>query len=139
MADADDTSGAGTAGTNSDNITRNTSALTIDGLGETGASVELFDDIDSDGVIDAGESLATTTVVGGTFSTDISLAEGTHNVRAIQTDVAGNVSAASTGLAITVDTTANAATALNLADADDTSGAGTAGTNSDNMTGTPRP
>src|SRR5438067_7514660 len=52
-----------------------------------------------------------TTVSGGAFSLDVSLAQGTHNVRAIQTDVAGNASAASTShaLDITVDTTAPAA------------------------------
>ena len=66
----------------------------------------LFDDANNNGVVDAGESLGTTTVAGGTFSLDVSLAAGTHNVRAIQTDVAGNASAASTShaLDITVDT-----------------------------------
>jgi len=73
------------------------------------------------GVVDGGELLVTTTVSSGTFSTDISLAQGTHNVRAIQTDVAGNVSAASNALSIVVDPTAPAApTALDLAAADDT-------------------
>ena len=66
----------------------------------------LFDDANNNGVVDAGESLGTTTVAGGTFSLDVSLAAGTHNVRAIQTDVAGNASAASIShaLDITVDT-----------------------------------
>jgi hypothetical protein len=136
LAAVDDTFGAGTTGTNSDNITKNTSALTISGSGETGATVTLFDDANNNGVVDGGESLGTTTVSGGSFSLDVSLVAGTHNVRAIQTDVAGNASVASTthALDITVDTTANAPTALDLAAVDDTFGAGTTGTNSDNIT-----
>ena len=92
---------------NSDNITQKTSGLTINGSGETGATVTLFDDANNNGVVDFGESLGTTTVSGGTFSRDIALGEGTHNIRAIQTDLAGNTSAASTSdaLDITVDTT----------------------------------
>ncbi|WP_210333757.1 Ig-like domain-containing protein, partial [Mesorhizobium sangaii] len=94
-----------------DNITKNTSALTISGSGENGATVTLFDDANNNGIVEGGESLGTTTVSGGAFSLDVSLAQGTHNVRAIQTDVAGNASAASTShaLDITVDTTAPAA------------------------------
>ena len=126
LAAADDTGALST-----DNITKNTSALTISGSGENGATVTLFDDANNNGMVDAGESLGTTTVAGGTFSLDVSLAAGTHNVRAIQTDVAGNVSAASTthALDITVDTTATAPTGLDLAAADDT-GATTAPTTS---------
>ena len=95
-----------TGSLNTDNITKNTSALTISGSGETGATVTLFDDANNNGVVDAGESLTTTAVSASAFSVDISLAAGTHNVRAIQTDVAGNVSAASTTLSVIVDTTA---------------------------------
>ena len=103
LAAADDT---GTLST--DNITKNTSALTISGSGENGATVTVFDDANNNGMVDAGESLGTATVASGTFSVDVSLAAGTHNIRAIQTDVAGNASAASTthALDITVDTTA---------------------------------
>nr|WP_282101194.1 Ig-like domain-containing protein [Aeromonas genomosp. paramedia] len=103
LAATDDTGSSST-----DNITKNTSALTIDGVGENGATVTVFRDIDNDGVIDGGESLGTTVVSGGVFSLDVSLAQGTHNVRAIQTDTAGNASAASTSnaLSIRVDTTA---------------------------------
>jgi Ca2+-binding RTX toxin-like protein len=95
---------------NSDDITNITSGLTISGNGETGATVTLFDDGNNNGTVDAGESLSTTTVSGGAFSLDIALAQGTHNIRAIQTDVAGNVSAASTSdaLDIIVDTSAPA-------------------------------
>ncbi|MEV8686494.1 VCBS domain-containing protein, partial [Mesorhizobium ciceri] len=111
-----------------DNITKNTSALTISGSGENGATVTLFVDANNNGIVDGGESLGTTTVSGGAFSLDVSLAQGTHNVRAIQTDVAGNASAASTShaLDITVDTTApSAPTALDLAAVDDSGSSST--------------
>ncbi|WP_246682665.1 Ig-like domain-containing protein, partial [Mesorhizobium sp. B3-2-1] len=123
LAAADDTGSSST-----DNITKNTSALTISGSGENGATVTLFDDANNNGVVDAGESLGTATVSGGAFSLDVSLAQGTHNVRAIQTDIAGNAGAASTShaLDITVDTTAPAApTGLDLAAADDTGSSST--------------
>ncbi|MCW5738518.1 MAG: hypothetical protein KIS73_30630, partial [Enhydrobacter sp.] len=106
----------------SDNITSQTSGLTISGAAETDATVSLFDDVNDNGVMDGGESVITTTVAsGGSFSADISLAEGAHNIRAFQTDVAGNVSAVSAGLDVTVDTTApDAPTGLDLDAADDT-------------------
>jgi hypothetical protein len=61
-------------------------------------------------------------VSGGVFSRDVSLAQGVHNVRAIQTDPAGNASVASTALVVTVDTTAPGAptVAIDLAAASDT-------------------
>ncbi|MBF0123757.1 MAG: VCBS repeat-containing protein [Magnetococcales bacterium] len=101
LAAADDT---GTS--NSDNITSQTSALTISGTGEVGASLVLFNDKDNDGVIDGSEALVTTRLTAAAWSTDISLANGTHAIKAIQTDVAGNSSTASTALSVTVDTTA---------------------------------
>src|SRR5207248_142346 len=114
---------------------KNTSGLTISGNGENGAVVTLFDDANNNGVQDGGETaLGTGTVSSGSFSIDVALAAGTHHVRAFQTDIAGNVSSNSTSLDITVDTTANVPTALDLAAVDDTFGAGTAGTNSDNIT-----
>jgi hypothetical protein len=87
-----------------DNITSQTTLLTISGSAEAGSTVELFR---------AGSvSLGTTTATGGgTFSLDVSLtgggATGTiHAVTAKSTDAAGNVSVASTGLNVTVDTSA---------------------------------
>src|SRR5437870_3409611 len=47
-----------TGSSNSDNITNQTSALTISGGGENGATVTLFDDANANGVVDTGESLA---------------------------------------------------------------------------------
>ncbi|MDP2647071.1 MAG: DUF1566 domain-containing protein [Desulfobacterales bacterium] len=83
---------------NEDNITKNTSALTIAGQGENGTMVHLYD---NDSVIPN----ATAVVSGGTFSIDISLSEGQHRLSAKQTDTAGNVSVSSFELEITVDTT----------------------------------
>ncbi len=125
LAAADDSGSSST-----DNITNHTSLLTITGSGEDGATVTVFDDIDNDGVVDGGESLGTGTVASGSFTVDVSLAAGTHNIRAIQTDVAGNASPASTThtLDVTVDTTAAAPTGLDLAAADDSA------TNTDNIT-----
>ena len=108
LAAADDTGDSPT-----DNLTKNTTALTISGSGETGAAVQLYDGASAVG--------STGTVSGGVFSIDISLAAGAHSITAKQTDPAGNVSVASAALPITVDTTAPAAPAgLDLAAADDT-------------------
>src|SRR6267154_1535182 len=52
---AADSSAANPTGTNSDNITNHTSALTISGSGENGAGVTLFDDTNNDGVQNGGE------------------------------------------------------------------------------------
>jgi hypothetical protein len=101
LAAADDTGSSST-----DNITHNTSALTISGVAETGA-VSLFDDVDNSGTLDGAESvITTTTAAGSAFSADITLTEGTHHILAFQTDAAGNVSVNSTSIDITVDTTA---------------------------------
>ena len=92
LAAADD---SGTS--DSDNITKNTSNLTISGSGEEGSTVLLYDD-------GAEISGATATVSGRSFSLDVSLAANqTHALTAIQTDPAGNTSSASAGLDITVD------------------------------------
>lgn len=108
LAAADDTGDSTT-----DNLTKNTTALTISGTGETGATVQLYDGASAVG--------STGTVSGGVYSIDISLAAGAHSITAKQTDPAGNVSVASAALSITVDTTAPAAPAgLDLAADDDT-------------------
>ena len=106
---ADDTT------TDDDNITSNTSALSISGSGVNDSSVQLYAWVDAngDGNVDEGEVSAlgsAVTVANGAFSVDVSLAEGTHKIVATQMDVAGNDSAASTALQITVDETANAPT-----------------------------
>jgi hypothetical protein len=96
LADADDT---GTS--NSDNITRNTTALTIDGTSEANATIRIY--LTSS----AGTLLQTVTANGsGVWSGDITLVEGVNSVVATATDAGGNTSVDSTGLSITVDTTA---------------------------------
>ena len=102
LAAVDDT------GTSSiDNVTKNTSALTITGSAENGTTVTLYDDVNDNGVQDGGEAtLETALVSGGGFTADISLTAGTHHVGAFETDLAGNVSSGAARLDITVDTTA---------------------------------
>jgi uncharacterized delta-60 repeat protein len=117
LAAADD-SGA----SSSDRITRNTTGLTISGNAEAGSTVELFVGTTSLGTTSAGTN--------GSFTLDVSLGEGTHAITARATDAAGNPSAPSSGLTVTVDTTApGAVTGLDLAAADDTGGS-----NSDDIT-----
>jgi hypothetical protein len=113
---ADDT------GISTDNITTTTANLTISGTTEANISVELFD---------GASSLGTTTANGaGAWTMDVPLAAGSHSITAVATDVAGNPSAASAVLSITVDTTApGAPTTPNLSAADDSGPS-----NTDNIT-----
>ncbi|WP_257468850.1 Ig-like domain-containing protein, partial [Bathymodiolus thermophilus thioautotrophic gill symbiont] len=86
-------------GSNDDNITSQTSALTLSGTAEANATVELFNGATSLGTVTADNS--------GNFSKDVDLsADTTHNITAKATDTAGNTSDASAVLAITVDTVA---------------------------------
>jgi hypothetical protein len=78
--------------------------LTISGTAETGASVQVYRDANKNGQLDDGELIATVTASSGAFSVDVGLGHGSHDIRAIQTDLAGNVSASSAALQITVDT-----------------------------------
>lgn len=81
----------------SDNFTNQTEELTISGTAEDGALVELFAN---------GNPLGVTTVASGTsFSVDLSLSQGSYGITAVQTLVAGYVSAPSAPLPLTVDTT----------------------------------
>ncbi|WP_336951649.1 Ig-like domain-containing protein [Sphingobium aromaticivastans] len=93
LAAADDTGSS-----SSDRITKQTSALTITGTAEAGATVTLRDGSTVLGTGTAGSS--------GAFSIDVSLSEGAHSITATATDAAGNAGTASSALAITVDTTA---------------------------------
>ena len=82
---------------NSDNLTKETSGLTISGTAEANATVELFNGTTSLGTVTVNNS--------GNFTLDIDLSAGSlHNVTAQATDAAGNVSDVSAVLAITVDT-----------------------------------
>lgn len=88
---------------NIDNLT-NVVTPTILGVAESGAAVTLYD---TDGTTVIGSGTAT----GGTYSIVTStLSEGAHTITVKATDAAGNVSAASPGLNVTIDTTAPTAT-----------------------------
>lgn len=87
---------ASDTGTIGDNITK-LSAPTITGSAEAGARVELFDGGTLVGGVTADGS-------GNWSVTASGLTDGTHTFVAKQTDVAGNLSAASGSLQVTVDT-----------------------------------
>ncbi|NQX43189.1 gliding motility-associated C-terminal domain-containing protein [Pedobacter steynii] len=83
---------------NTDNITNVTTPV-FTGTAEAGSTVTLYD---TDGITSIGTGVAT----GGNWSiTASTLTPGVHTITAKATDVAGNVSAASAGLAVTIDTT----------------------------------
>jgi hypothetical protein len=105
-----------------DNITSDTTP-TVTGTAEAGSIVEVFDGV---------TSLGTTTADGsGNWSfTSAVLTDGVHNLNARMTDLAGNVSAVSASLAITIDSAAPAApSAPDLVAASDSGSS-----NSDNLT-----
>ena len=92
-------SASDTGVSSSDNITSDTTP-TFRGTAEAGATVTLYD---TDGTTVLGTAIAT----GGNWAiTSTTLAEGTHSIKVTATDTAGNVSAASAGLPVTIDTTA---------------------------------
>ncbi|MBE9598553.1 Ig-like domain-containing protein [Pedobacter sp. MC2016-24] len=84
---------------NADQIT-NVTLPVFTGTAEAGSTVTLYD---TDGTTVLGTGVAT----GGNWSitSTVTLAEGAHTITAKAKDVAGNESVASTGLAITIDTT----------------------------------
>ena len=98
LATADDTGSSST-----DNITKNTTGLTITGTvsGAIGANdkVQLYNGGTAVGTADISLTAA------HAFSIDISLANGTHSITAKVLDEAGNQGQASTALSITVDST----------------------------------
>jgi hypothetical protein len=88
----------------SDDLTHDT-ALVLTGSAENGATVTLYD---SDGTTAIGHG----TVSGGTWTiTTSTLSAGSHTITARAVDALGNASAASAGLAVTIDTTPPAAPA----------------------------
>src|SRR5262249_16874917 len=95
-----DSFGAGTTGTNSDNLTRTTPRLFDIGATETGATVELLRD--------ANPIDSTTGTRGCVPLTDsTALGDGPYSYQTRQTDLAGNVNT-SAGLTVTIDTTGDA-------------------------------
>ncbi|WP_143218430.1 Ig-like domain-containing protein, partial [Acidovorax sp. T1m] len=113
---------------NVDGIT-NVTTPTFTGTAEAGATVTLYD---TNGVTVLGTAVAT----GGVWSiTSSTLAQGAHTLTAKATDAAGNVSSASVGLTVTIDTTAPAAPSVpDLATASDTGAS-----NADNITSATTP
>ena len=88
------TNASDSGSSNTDNIT-NVSTPTFAGTAEAGATVTLFD-----GATSVGSGVA----VGGSYSiTTNVLAAGAHTISAKATDAANNVSVASGGLPITID------------------------------------
>lgn len=82
----------------SDHIT-NVSAPAIDGMAEPGATVRIYDGATLIGTVTANISTGV-----WSFTLGSALASGTHAITAIATDLAGNVSSASTSLSLTIDT-----------------------------------
>ncbi|WP_158236343.1 IPTL-CTERM sorting domain-containing protein [Acidovorax sp. 62] len=82
----------------------NLTAPTLQGTADAGATVTLYEGADSRGSV---------TATGGVWSLAASgLGSGAHTLNARASDVAGNVSAASANVTITIDTTAPAVTAV---------------------------
>jgi hypothetical protein len=111
----------------SDSGTLNNDRLTsvtlpeLTGTGEANASVRLYDE--------NGAELGSTTADGSgnwTITSTSALVDGSHDLTVKQTDIAGNVSVASSALTVVIDTTAPAAIALSAGSA--TEAGATAGT-----------
>jgi hypothetical protein len=119
---------------NSDNLTRDTTP-TFRGTGaEPGATVVLYD-------TDGGTVLGTGVADGsGNWTiTSTALSEGSHTLRARQTDTAGNTSLFSASLGVTIDTGAAPPSAPDLAEASDSGPSSTddiTSVNSPRVTGT---
>ncbi len=91
--------GSDSGSSSSDNIT-SASAPTFTGTAESGSTVTLYD-------TDGSTVLGTGTATGGNWSiTTSTLSSGSHTLTAKASDAAGNVSTASSGLSVTIDTTA---------------------------------
>ena len=91
--------GSDTGTWSADNLTKNTMPV-FTGAAETGSTVALYD---TDGTTVLGTGIAT----GGNWSiTSSALAEGIHTITAVATDAAGNTGAASSQVAVMIDTTA---------------------------------
>ncbi|SDE56494.1 Ig-like domain (group 3) [Massilia sp. PDC64] len=113
---APDLASASDSGTSSADDVTNVATPTFTGTAgsvEAGATVKLYD---------GAAVIATTTAAGdGSWSVDASaLAEGAHTITATAVDAAGNESAASSGLAVTIDRTAPATQVAGIAFSDDT-------------------
>ena len=123
------TAASDSGSSNTDNIT-NVTTPTFTGSGaEAGATVTLYD---SDGTTVLGANVADGS--GNWTITGSALSQGVHTLKAKETDLAGNVSAASPALSVTIDTAAAAPSAPDLTAASD-SGV----SNTDNITNVTTP
>jgi hypothetical protein len=96
-----------------DNLTSVTTPTFI-GTAESGSTVTLYD---TDGATVLGSAVAS----GGNWSiTSTALSEGSHTISATAADTAGNVSVASSGLQVQIDTTAPAVTTDSYTTSEDT-------------------
>jgi alpha-tubulin suppressor-like RCC1 family protein len=119
IPDLDPTDDSGAYST--DNITNIYSGATFNGSAENGSSVQLYRSSVALG--------SPGTATGGVYSISVNLSNGTNSMTAKATDLAGNVSAASSYIYITVDYTAPGLPSVDLNAAYDT---GTSST--DNIT-----
>ncbi|WP_426318189.1 Ig-like domain-containing protein [Pseudoduganella sp. R-43] len=86
------------SGISSSDLVTNVNTPTFTGSAENGSTVRIYD---------GAVLLGSVTATGGVWSyTSTTLGEGSHNISATATDAAGNVSASSSAIAVTVDTTA---------------------------------
>lgn len=98
--------GSDSGSSNTDNLT-NVTTPTFTGTADSGATVRIYA-----GAVEVGSGTAT----GGSYTISVStLGAGVHNITARATDIAGNVSVASSALAVTIDTTAPAVTDSKIA------------------------
>ena len=123
---------ASDSGSSSADKITNVTTPTVTGSGaEAGATVTLYD---SDGTV-LGTAVADAS--GNWTITSSPLSDGGHKLTATQTDIAGNASAISAALSVTVDTVAAAPSAPDLVAASDSFGP--TGTNTDNITNNSTP
>ena len=94
---------------------------------EVGATVTLYD---TNGTTVLGTAVAD--ALGNWTITSSLLTDGVHSLTVKQTDIAGNTSAASLALSVTIDTSAGGPSAPDLVAASDLFGS--TGTNTDNLT-----
>ncbi len=109
VLDASDDTGS----SHTDGVTSHTTGLTlsttIDHLTIAHGQVTVFDDVNHNGVLDSGETIASGAAdANGVFQADVSLAEGSHLLYSIVTDEFGQTSGVSGGTVIKVDASVNA-------------------------------
>lgn len=100
--DLDAASESGSSST--DNITKPYTGLKLSGKTEAGSSVEVYD-----GTTKLGDATVGSDGTSWSFTSG-ALSEGNHSIMAYATAVAGNTSAASSALSVTIDKTAPSVT-----------------------------